>query len=192
MSIVYVQFKSHSLIMPLLVVPGDDPSLLGRNSLFSLGIVISINHTEIGSHMENHTRKYPVVFAGGHGLYKGPPVKIAYHTTVFPKFFKVITIPLADKEKANTEIDRLVAKGVWKPVRFLKWAFPLVPVCIPDGSIRLWGDYISTLIRQFSSISILFLPTTKYFLLWLMVNFFTKLNLDQAYTQLLVDEKLHF
>ena len=51
-------------------------------------------------------------------------------------------VPYAMREKVETELDRLLAKGIVEPVKFADWAAPIVPVMKSDKeSVRICGDY---------------------------------------------------
>ena len=62
-----------------------------------------------------------------------------------PKFHKARPVAYAEREEISAELDRLVECGYYTPVETSKWASPIVSVRKPGGSIRLCGDYKSTL-----------------------------------------------
>jgi len=69
-------------------------------------------------------------------------VSIFIDLSVTPKFCKPRTIPFAIKEKVEAELKKLQDQGVIEPVKFSKWAAPIVPVLKYDKkSIRICGDY---------------------------------------------------
>lgn len=97
-------------------------------------------------------------------------------------------MPFALRDDMAAEIDRLVKQGVWEPVHSSTWAAPIVVVRKRNGSIRLYSDYCSTVNNAVQS-SVYPLPTTDEMLATLGPSkYFTKLDLAQAYQQLVVDD----
>ena len=76
---------------------------------------------------------------------KGVKVKLQTKPDVAPQFFKARTIPLALREKVETELERLEGLGIIIPVQHSEWAAPVVPVLKKDGTMRLCGDYRVTI-----------------------------------------------
>ncbi|GFX44477.1 transposon Tf2-9 polyprotein [Trichonephila clavipes] len=111
-----------------------------------------------------------------------------------PVFFKPRPVPFALKERIETELNRLVAEDIIEPVTYSDWATPIVPAIKQNGNLRICGDYKVTInlglkIEQyplpriediFAELSGLKSTTTK---------FFTKIDLSEAYLQMLVDEQ---
>ena len=58
-----------------------------------------------------------------------------------PPFRKPISVPLAIKESAGREIDRLVVNDILHPVEHSERATPIVPVPKKDETIRICGDF---------------------------------------------------
>ncbi|KAK8756643.1 hypothetical protein V5799_000656 [Amblyomma americanum] len=121
--------------------------------------------------------------------FNGPPVHIELKDDAQPVFLKSRPVPLALKDDVANEVDRLVQQGVWEPVSYSNWATPLVVVRKKDGTLRLCGDYRSTVNNAIKS-SGYPLPTTAEMLTALSSSkFFTKLDLAQAYQQLTLDDE---
>ena len=80
------------------------------------------------------------------------------------------------------------SEGIISPVEFTEWAAPIVLVVKQDGSVRICGDYKST-VNQVSKLDNYPIPKTEDLLATLGGgNKFTKLDMSQAYQQLLLDE----
>uniref|UniRef100_A0A5S6QHL3 Reverse transcriptase domain-containing protein n=1 Tax=Trichuris muris TaxID=70415 RepID=A0A5S6QHL3_TRIMR len=109
------------------------------------------------------------VFDDDTNAYSGPPVSIELEKNATPKFLKCRPVPFAIRSKLNDALENLVKQGILKPVRYSKWATPIVPVLKRNGELRICGDYRSTVN----------LATKKDY----------KLDLSQAYQQLKVDEQ---
>ena len=60
-------------------------------------------------------------------------------------FVKARPVPYAIKEGIEAELERLVEEGIYKSVPYSDWASPIVPVNKSDGSIRICGDYKTTI-----------------------------------------------
>ena len=60
-------------------------------------------------------------------------------------FRKARTVPYALKERIEETIDKMVADKILTPVDHSQFASPIVPVLKPDSTVRICGDYKSTL-----------------------------------------------
>ena len=81
------------------------------------------------------------------------------------------------------------SEGIISPVEFTEWAAPIVPLVKQDGSVRICGDYKCT-VNQVSKLDNYPIPMTEDLLGTLGGgNKFTKLDMSQAYQQLLLDEE---
>lgn len=92
--------------------------------------------------------KHTSVFSDKLCILKEVNVKLQTNPDVTPKFFKAHTIPLALKEKVETELERLEGLGIIVPVQHSNWAAPVVPALKANGTIRLCGDYRITITKQ--------------------------------------------
>ena len=116
---------------------GCGPNLLGRDWLR----VLTLNQeSPLGGLID----KYSEVFEEGLGTFKGPKVKIHLDPEARPKFLKARPVPYAMTGKIEVELKRLQDEGTIEPVQFSEWAAPIVPILKPDDSIRICGDYKST------------------------------------------------
>ncbi|XP_039590611.1 uncharacterized protein K02A2.6-like [Polypterus senegalus] len=111
-----------------------------------------------------------------------------YVVHISPKFFKARPVPFALKQRIDEALDDLVEQGIFIPVRHSKWATPIVPVTKRDGSLRICGDYrctVNTAVKP----DVYPLPTVAEMFSTLAGGvIFTKLDLKQAYQQLVLDE----
>ncbi|KAK8758952.1 hypothetical protein V5799_003416 [Amblyomma americanum] len=183
---VLVEFKGRKAKLPLLVVQKQGNSLIGRNWFNPLGIGLrGIQQVNV----EDVPSRFPEVFRRDLPGFNGPPVHIELKDDAQPVFLKSRPVPLALKDDVANEVDRLVQQGVWEPVSYSNWATPLVVVRKKDGTLRLCGDYRSTVNKAIKS-SGYPLPTTAEMLTALSSSkFFTKLDLAQAYQQLTLDHE---
>lgn len=177
---VLVEFKGQKVKLPLLVVKRQGNSLLGRNWFRPLGIGL---HGIQQLKVEDVTSRFSEVFRSDVPGFNGPPVHIELKDDAKPAFLKSRPVPLAQGRLAK-EVDRLVQQGVWEPVEYSNWATPLVVVRKKDRTLRLCGDYRST-VKKAAKTSGYPLPTAAEILLTFgSSKIFTKLDLAQAYQQL--------
>ena len=134
---------SHSQL-PVIVVRGSAPCLLGRNWLERMRISWSEVHALRVTPLERLKRKYPGVFSSELGKLKGVKVKLDVDRSVAPKFCKARSLPFAYKNKVEAQLDADVDSGVLVPVRNSRWAAPIVPVVRPDGRIRVCANFKCT------------------------------------------------
>ena len=87
------------------------------------------------------------------------------------------------------EIERLVSIGVFKPITHSEWAVPLVPILKADKqSIRFCGDYMA-IINMAAKVDHYPMPKTEDIFAKLAdKKLFVKLDMSDAYTQLILDE----
>ena len=80
-------------------------------------------------------------------------------------------------------------EGIIQPVQFSDWAAPIVPVVKQDGSVRVCGDYLLTVNRA-SKLDSYPLPRIEdLFTAMTGGEKFTKLDLQHAYQQLVLDDE---
>lgn len=105
-----------------------------------------------------------------------------------PVFRKARVVPLALRQAVESEIDKLVAEGIWQPVTTSEWATPLVPVVKPKG-IRLCGDYSCTVNPQSRVAQHPFPGFDEVFASLAKGKRFSKLDVRSAFLHLPVNEE---
>ena len=135
---VAVQSESQVLTLPLLVVPGQGPSLLGCTWLHKLQLDWYNIFSLQTSSLQNILDRYSSLFQEGLGTLKDSKV-IKEGAT--PKFLKAHSVPLALQQGVTFELDHLQAEGSIASVKVAYWAIPIVPVLKKDGSILVCGDF---------------------------------------------------
>ena len=184
-----IKYNAQTVRMPILVVKGDRPNLLGRNILVVMRMdwpnLLSIQQSVTSSKL---VEEFPNVFSEGLGTLKGAKVEIYVDETIQPRFHKARPVPYAMKEKIEDELKRLENDGIIEPVTFSKWAAPIVPVRKGDG-VRICGDYKVTVNRAILEDKY---PLPKVDDLYTSLAgglTFSKLDLSRAYLQLVLDEQ---
>lgn len=132
--------------------------------------------------------KHKEVFKEGLGTYRGLPVAIHLKEGATPKFLKARSVPFAIKERVEKEIDRLESEGVLRPTSYSEWATPVVPIIKRSGDLRLCGDYRSTVNEATESDTYPMPTANEVFATVAGGRFFTTLDLERAYTQVVVNE----
>ena len=115
--------------------------------------------------------------------------KLRLKPNTTPKFWRPRPIPFALKDGIERELDKLQSAGIIEPIVFSEWAAPILAVPKQDGSIHICGDYKVTLSP---SLQIDQYPLPKPVELFASVSGgkkFTKLDLSQAYQQMLLDDQ---
>ena len=94
------------------------------------------------------------------------------------------------KGKAEAEIQHLQDQGIISPVKYSKWAAPIVPVLKQDKkTVRICGDYKLTANRT-SRVEHYPLPKVDDLFATLAGGvLLTKLDMSQAYLQLTVEDQ---
>lgn len=191
-----VKYRGHSANVNFVVTDKDRPTLLGQTFLdafnFRLVQMNSVNNIIASPSQETVAQiksEFAEVFGHDLGTYKGCVVNLPILDGAKPIFCKPRPVPLAWKAKVEKQLNDLVDRGVLEPIDNSDWGTPLVPVLKPSGEIRLCGDYKTTVNK--------FLVDFKYPLPLIEEIFaslqggtlFTKLDLSNAYNQLVLDEQ---
>lgn len=169
--------------LPILVVPGTGPNLLGRDWL----AVLKLNWATVNQvNKDDFLRPYQAVFQEGLGTLKGVTAKFYIDDTVKPMYVKACTVPLALRAKVEEELDRLQQTGVIRPVEFAEWAAPIVPVLKSTGEVRICGDYKVTINRavkvdKYPNINDIYAKLSGG-------QLYSKLDLSHAYQQVVLDK----
>ena len=185
-----VQFKEQQETLPLLVVEGDGPSLMGRDWLHKIKLDWQeLYHTQVSQPLlQPVLDKHKEVFNDELGTVKDAAAKFQIDTEAAPKFYKPRPVPYAMRNLVEKELERLQFQGIIEPVKFSDWAAPIVPVLKKDGSIRICGDYKLTVNRA-AKVDTYPLPRIEDLFTSLAGGkAFSKLDLAHAYQQVPLDE----
>ncbi|XP_061570028.1 uncharacterized protein K02A2.6-like [Cololabis saira] len=196
---VRVRYKQQRRKLPLVVVGGDGPSLLGRGWLEELWLnwrEIKNGHKARKIHqlktieatLQQVLNKHEVVFKEELGTLKGTKATIHVKQDATPRFFRPRSVPFAMRAKVDEEIDRLLEEGIISPVKYAEWAAPVVPILKPDGTVRLCGDYKLT-VNTVASLEQYPIPRVEDLFAALSGGKqFSKLDMSHAYQQILLDD----
>ena len=187
---VEVSYGQQRARLPLVVVAGDGPCLLGRNWLRH----VQLDWQSIGcvqsSSVQDVLAAHAEVFNEELGTLRDYKASIHVDSSVLPKFCKARSVPYAMRDKVDRELDRLVTEGILEPVQYAEWAAPIVPVLKSDQvSVRICGDFKQTVN---AAVKVDRYPLPKVEDLFARLaggKVFSKLDLSQAYQQVLLDEE---
>ncbi|CAC5384147.1 unnamed protein product [Mytilus coruscus] len=185
---VNVVYDKQTELLPLIVVK-EGPYLFGRNWLSKLTVDWKhIRSVITPSSVKDKVNKLMQmdVFKDELGTVKGMQASLKLTEEAVPTFFKPRPIPYALRDKVADEIKRLEKQGILEKIKFSEWGAPINPVVKPDGSVRICGDYKVTIN---SCLEVPQYPLPKAEDLFSRLNGgkkFSKLDLSQAYQQLLL------
>ncbi|XP_030286082.1 uncharacterized protein K02A2.6-like [Sparus aurata] len=191
---VNVKYKQQAARVPLVVVKGDRPALLGRNWLKHLKLnwkeILQVKAAgdatdpEVAVILQRHKE----VFEEGPSTIREFKASIKMRPEAQPIFKKANPVPYALKEAVEKELDRLETMGIISKTDKSEWAAPIVTVPKADKSIRICGNY-KVNINQCVEEETYPLPNTEDLFATLAGGkLFTKLDLSHAYQQLELDK----
>ena len=187
---VEVSYQRQNVTLPLLIVPGKGPNLMGRNWLEH----IKLNWSELHNvncplfSLGNVLKTHDAVFRSELGKLQGISAKLHIAPDARPRFFRPRPVALSLKEKVLNEISRLENLGVITPVKYSDWAAPIVPIVKEDGSIRLCGDYKVTINPVLLTDTYPLPRVDDLFAALSGGKIFSKLDLKHAYLQVPLDD----
>ena len=168
--------------LPLLVVSGKGPALLGRNWLEK----IKLNWPK--SDWKRFCKNMLSCLRRGLELYKPTKAKIDIDPTATPIFHKARPVPYTLREKIERDLERLERARTIEPVQYSEWGTPIVPVMKSDGTVRVCGDYKLT-VNKVSKLDDYPIPKLDgQYTKLVGGQTFTELHLSHAYEQMLLDE----
>ena len=174
------------------VVTGDGPNLMGRDMLSQLEVnlgEVNLLTDVIDNPLQRLLNKHSILFNEELGCMKDMKVKLQVDNSAKPKFFKPRSVPFTLKEKVEIELQRLENLGIISPVKFSRWAAPIVPVVKKDGNVRICGDYKVTLNKAALTESYP-IPLVDELMADLAGGkYFTKLDMSHAYLQLPLEDE---
>ena len=135
---VNVTYQDQTIKLPIQVIRGGGPSLLGRNWLKNIKLNWG-SIKKISCDLDNVLTRHQAAFKDELSTLQGVKAKLFVKPNSKPKFFKPRPGPHALKAAIEQESDCLESMGGIEKVGYLEWAAPIVPVVKPDNSIRVCG-----------------------------------------------------
>ncbi len=190
---VQVKYGSQSYKLPLLVVSGKGPTLLGRDWLQHIRLdwkMIGLNTLDNGcDRVQSLLKKYPQVFQEKLGAMQHFQATLHVRQDTKAVFCKPRSVPFALKDAVGKELDRLESDGILQRVNHSDWAAPIVPVPKGDGRIRLCDDYKVTVNPSLDADQYPLPNPEELFASLAGGKRFSKIDLSQAYQQMPLQEE---
>lgn len=196
-----VSYNGNKKNLDLYVVDKGTTCLLGRQWLSELKIPVIIPSTtqdsyEVNNCIQNKDKtlndiisRHRSLFDGTLGRYTGGEAELCVREGTVPIYCRARPLPYALRARVDSEIDAMLRAGVIEPVDQSDWATPLVIVNKADGGLRLCADYKVTLNRVLK-VDRYPVPKVDDLFSGLSGNqYFSKLDLSQAYNQVVLSEK---
>ena len=189
---VLVQYGTQFYHLRLVVVAGNGPALLGRDWLKFLKLDWQQIYHVAGKdteRLEPLLERYQGLFKDELGTASVHKAKLYVRPDAKPKFFKPRPVPFATKDAIGRALDQLEAEGIVEKVAHSEWAAPIVAVPKKDGTFRICGDYKVTINADLDVDSYPLPKPDELFAMLAKGKKFSKLDLSQAYQQLLLDDE---
>ena len=103
-----MKYNTQVVTLPLLVIDGEGPSLLGHNWLKHIKLNWKSIHVMKGDDLQSTLERHRDVFRDGLRKLQGYQAKIIIEPQATPKFCKACTVSYSMKFKIEEELDRLV------------------------------------------------------------------------------------
>ena len=183
---VIVTYGSQTKTLTLYIVPGNGPTLLGREWLQHIRLDWKAIASVTKDPLQQLLDKHAALFDDTLGTMKDYTATLTVKDLARPKFHRPRPVPFAVREAVCKELDRLEKLGILEKVEHSQWAAQIVPVPKSDGQFRICGDYKSTALEvdqcPLPKPSDLFTALTGG-------EKFTVLDLSQAYQQMMLAEE---
>lgn len=135
---VNICYGSFNARLPVIITKGQHKSILGQNWFTQLGINIQGIYDISKEQLRKITDEFAQVFSEELGAYKGSPELFHLDLTVVLIHMKVRNVPFALCPKTDTELECLIAEGVFEPATDMKWATPSTHAQAEWQSENLW------------------------------------------------------
>ena len=187
---VTAEYQEQTATLPLVIVEGNGPSLLGRNWLKQIRLDWQGIHRLSQSSLQSLLQTHEAVFQEGLGTLQDHEVAIVVDPQAAPRFCKSRPVPYAIRPKVEEELERLVKEGTLEPVQFSDWATPIVTVVKSDKtSVRICGDFKQT-VNPVARLDRYPIPRVDDLFATLAGGrVFSKIDLSHAYQQLPLTEE---
>ena len=185
---VNVQYGDQEKALPLHVLAGKGPALLGRDWLKEITLQGQLLQLRAKDDLGKLLRQYETVLSPGLGRMKNIKARITLQAEHRPRFWKARPIPLARKPAVDRGLDELEKEDIVRRVDHSNWAAPIVTPSKKDGRIIICGDFKVTINPQLYIDSYLIPRIEDIFASLTGGKQFSVLDLRQAYLQMEVED----
>ena len=119
-------YEGQQCQLPLQIVQGTGPALVGRNWLRAIKRNWVI--VKVASDLDIILAKHKQVFNEELGTTKGTKAKLCLKLGSSPTFFKPRPVPHALKGAIAQELDHMESMGILEKVQYSEFSSPIVPV----------------------------------------------------------------
>ena len=147
-----------------------------------------IAHVSLSPELQQLLKLHAAVFKNELGTVKEKKISLSIREESQPKFFRPCQVSLTIKGAISKELDCLESSGILDNMDHSEWATPSVPVPKKDGTFHICGDYKVSVNPALVVYQHPLPSVEKIFASLVGGQKFTKLDLSQAYQQLLLDE----
>ena len=192
-----VEYKDQQpLLLDLYVVKSKDPVLMGRDWLYKIRLDwYAIKSLQVSQatplakeRLQTMPDKYSDVFEDKLGTFTSAKAKLTLREDSQAHFCKARAVPYALRPKVEEELRRLQKEGILTKVEWSEWGTPIVPVSKKDGSVRICGDYKTTVNPELQAEQYPLPRIGDIFANLAGGQKFSKIDLRQAYHQLEMEE----
>lgn len=190
--------KSHSLKIVVCKSDSEFVPLLGREWLdvlipnwreaFRKNLPLYQVNNVASDYVSDFQKKYPSVFEKSDSPIKGFKAHLTLKDNVSPIFLKAYSVPYAMLPLVEAKLDEFVKLGKANPVTVSNWASPAMPIPKKNGSIRFVVDFKRTLNLCLRTDVYPIPKPEDIFASMANGQYFCVLDLEDAYTQLEIDE----
>ena len=154
---VMVKLQKQKQKLDLFIVNEGKSALFGRSWLKNLRLNwVEIKAISLSKEIENAKdesvnlkvktilKKYETVFDKEMGKLKDFKAHFTIRENYQPRFMKHRNVPYSLRDKVEQELARLEKEDILTAVKSSEWASPIVPVVKKNGSVRICGDFKTT------------------------------------------------
>jgi hypothetical protein len=184
-----IRFANRRYTVPIYVVPNHCSSILGKNAIQGLALIIDGLSTNVRTTRQTYDMllaRYPALTADGIGTFPNFQHSITLSADAKPRAAKLRPVPLSRREGVKKEIERMVEDGIWEKVTKSTWVHNMVSVVKPNGQIRITSDLAA--LNKFVVPERFPLPCAKDLFLELSgATIYSKLDLKKGYFHVPLD-----
>lgn len=190
-----ITYQNIKKVLTIVVTRTTTPALLRRSFLREFNFELVQQQANLVTENNKHEiiiqglqSEFSDLFNSNLGSYNGEKISLAMSESSKPIFFKPRPLLLAWKPKVENKLRLMIAQGILEPVENSEWGTPLVPILKQNGDFRLCGDYKVTINKYLEDFKYPLPRIEEIFATLQGGELFTKLDLSNAYNQLILDE----
>lgn len=189
---VNISYSNYSFSHVFLVVQSNSVNLFGRDLCSKMNISVTVpsgdSDSVVHSVKDQIFCKFKDYLSDDFQSSVTETVSLDVSRDATPKFCRARPVPLRLRDAVKRELQRLQNNGRITKIFKTKWASPTVNVLKSDGSVRICGDFSST-VNKYLDIVQAPLPSVEEVISQIgAATVFAKIDLSNAFLQLPLDE----